>query len=79
MAISCIQTSYKGPTLPTSGLNSLQQAKQCNFSSKEINSMKWIKLIPNKGGLIQVDISGHPPIPIGSKKIVGNLLFLAVF
>jgi hypothetical protein len=32
--------------------------------------------------LIQVDIGGHPPIPIGSKQFssnFGNLLFLAGF
>jgi hypothetical protein len=34
---------------------------------------------PKEGGLIQVDIGGHPPIPTGSKQSSGNLLFLAVF
>jgi hypothetical protein len=32
--------------------------------------------------MIQVDIGGHPPFPIGSKQFFGNfgnLLFLAVF
>jgi hypothetical protein len=29
--------------------------------------------------MIQVDIDGHPPIPIGSKKSFGYLLFLAGF
>ena len=29
--------------------------------------------------MIQVDISGHPPIQIGSKQSSDNLLFLAVF
>jgi hypothetical protein len=32
--------------------------------------------------LIQVDISGHPPLPTGSKQFsdnFGNLLFLAAF
>jgi hypothetical protein len=42
--------------------------------------MKWIPLLPKEGGLIQVDISGHPPSPIGPKHVFfGNLLFLAVF
>jgi hypothetical protein len=39
-------------------------------------------LIPQKqiyNILIQVDIDGDPPIPIGSKQSYGNLLFLAVF
>jgi hypothetical protein len=46
------------------------------------NSTQWIPLIPKEGGLIQVDISGHPPFPTGSKQFsgnFGNLLFLAVF
>jgi hypothetical protein len=44
--------------------------------------MKWIPLLPKDGGLIQVDIGGHPPFPIGSKQFFGNfgvLLFLTVF
>jgi hypothetical protein len=28
--------------------------------------MKWRPLLPMGGGLIQVDIGGHPPIPTGS-------------
>jgi hypothetical protein len=43
--------------------------------------MKWIPLLPKEGGLIQVDIGGHPPFPTGSKQFsdnFGNLLFLAV-
>jgi hypothetical protein len=39
-------------------------------------------LLPKEGGLIQVDIGGHPPFPAGSKQLFGNfgnLLFLAVF
>jgi hypothetical protein len=39
-------------------------------------------LLPKDGGLIQVDIGGHPPFPTGSKQFsdnFGNLLFLAVF
>jgi hypothetical protein len=43
------------------------------------NSTQWRPLLPKEGGLIQVDIGGHPPIPTGSKQFVGNLLFLAVF
>jgi hypothetical protein len=44
--------------------------------------MKWIPFISKEGGLIEVDISGHPPFPIGSKQFsdnFDNLLFLAVF
>jgi hypothetical protein len=39
-------------------------------------------LLPKEGGLIQVDIGGHPPFPNGSKQFsdhFGNLLFLAGF
>jgi hypothetical protein len=46
------------------------------------HSTKWIPLIPKEGGLIQVDISGHPPFPTDSKRFFGNfgnLLFLVVF
>jgi hypothetical protein len=76
-------------------LDNLPQAKHCNFSNKASNSprfrfnkrfplspknsMQWRPLLPKEGGLIQVDISGHPPIPTGSKQFFGNLLFLAVF
>jgi hypothetical protein len=41
--------------------------------------MQWRPLLTNEGGLIQVDISDHPPFPTGSKQVFGNLLFLAVF
>jgi hypothetical protein len=39
-------------------------------------------LLPKEGGLIQVDIGGHPPFPTGSKQLSDNfcnLLFLAGF
>ena len=44
--------------------------------------MQWIPFLPKEGGLIQMDIGGHPPFPTGSKQFFGNfgnLLFLAVF
>jgi hypothetical protein len=43
--------------------------------------MQWRPFLPKEGGLIHVDIGGHPPFPIGSKPFsgnFGNLLFLAV-
>jgi hypothetical protein len=77
--------------------DSLQQAEQCNVSNKASSSprfrfnkrfflspghsMQWRPLLPKEGGLIQVDIGGHPPFPTGSKQFsgnFGNLLFLAV-
>jgi hypothetical protein len=39
-------------------------------------------LLPKNGGLVQVDIGGHPHSPYGSKQLFSNfdnLLFLAVF
>jgi hypothetical protein len=44
--------------------------------------MKWRPFLLKEGGLIQVDIDGHPPFPTGSKQFsgnFGNLLFLAGF
>ena len=48
--------------------------------------MQWGPLIPKEGGMIQVDIGGHPPIPFGPAPsilaafhIQHNLLFLAGF
>jgi hypothetical protein len=44
--------------------------------------MQWRPLLPKKGGLIQVDISSHPPFPTILQQFsdyFGNLLFLAVF
>jgi hypothetical protein len=40
--------------------------------------MQWRPFLPKKGGLMYMDISGHPPIPTSSKQFVGNLLVLAV-
>jgi hypothetical protein len=76
----------------------LQQAKQHNFSNKPSNSSRcrvskcfslslenstqWRPFPPKEGGLIQVDIGGHPSFPTGSKQFsgnFGNLLFLAFF
>jgi hypothetical protein len=76
----------------------LQQTKQRDGSNKASNSPRfrfnnrlalslrnstqWRPLLPKEGGLIQVDIGGHPPCPTGPKHVFGNfsnLLFLAVF
>jgi hypothetical protein len=37
------------------------------FSLSPGNSTQWRPLIPKEGGLIQVDIGGHPPFPTGLK------------
>jgi hypothetical protein len=39
---------------------------QHNFPHLMGDSMQWIPLLPKGGGLIQVDIGGHPPIPTSS-------------
>jgi hypothetical protein len=76
----------------------LPQTEQCDVSSKTSssprcrfnkrfsfsprNSTQWRPLLPKEGGLIQVDIGGHPPFPTGSKQLsdnFDNLLFLASF
>jgi hypothetical protein len=52
------------------------------FSFSPGNSTQWRPLLPKEGGLIQVDIGGHPPSPTSPKHVsgnFGNLLFLAVF
>jgi hypothetical protein len=52
------------------------------FSLSPGNSTQWRPFLPKDGGLIQVDIGGHPPFPNGSKQFsghFGNLLFLAGF
>jgi hypothetical protein len=70
-------------------LESLPHTKQHNFSNKACNSPRfrfkknfplfprhstqWRPLLPKRGGLIQVDIGGHPPIPNS------NWLILTVF
>jgi len=38
------------------------------------NSTQWGPLLPKGGGMIQVDIGGHPPIPLGPPP-----LFLSFF
>jgi hypothetical protein len=77
--------------------DSLPQTEQRDVSNKASNSPRfrfnkrfflspghstqWRPLLPKEGGLIQVDIGGHPPFPTGSKQFsgnFGNLLFLAV-
>jgi hypothetical protein len=53
-----------------------------HFSLSPGNSSQWRPLLPKEGGLIQVDISGHPNFPNGSKQFFGNfgnILFLASF
>jgi hypothetical protein len=44
--------------------------------------MQWGPLLPKGGGMIQVDIGGHPPIPpllLSVFQFPHSLLFLAVF
>ena len=34
------------------------------------NSTQWGPLLPKGGGMIQVDIGGHPLIPLGSQPVL---------
>jgi hypothetical protein len=43
------------------------------------NSMQWRPLLPKEGGLIQVDIGGHPPIPLARKTVFHLGSFSTVF
>jgi hypothetical protein len=43
------------------------------------NSTQWRPLLPKEGGLIQVDIGGHPPIPLARKTIFHLGSFSTVF
>jgi hypothetical protein len=75
--------------------DNLQQAKQDNFSSKASNSPRfrfnksfpishgnltqWGPLLPKGGGLIQMDIGGHPPIPLAQNRVFHFGSFLQFF
>ena len=57
-----------------------------NFLISWRNLTQWGPLLPKGGGMIQVDIGSHPPIPLGAPPLSlsvfqfrRNLLFLAVF
>jgi hypothetical protein len=66
--------------------NKTNNSPRCRFNKRfslyPENSTQWRPLLPKEGGLIQVDICGHPPFPTGSKQFsdnFDNLLFLAGF
>jgi hypothetical protein len=70
----------------TTGSNKASNSPRFRFNNRfplsPGNSTQWRPLLPKEGGLIQVDIGGHPPSPTGPKHVsgnFGNLLFLAVF
>jgi hypothetical protein len=78
---SFIESSKQG-----SSCTKASGSPEAKFSKKLLilwgNSTQWRPLLPKDGGLIQVDIDGHPPFPAGSKHLSSNfdnLLFLAVF
>jgi len=60
-----------------------------NFLISERNSTQWGPLLPKGGGMIQVDVGGHPLIAFGPPQLSlstfqftylqHNLLFLVVF
>ena len=43
------------------------------------NSTQWIPLPPKGGGLIQVDIGSHPPIPLTQKQLFQFDSFSTIF
>jgi hypothetical protein len=59
------QTEQRGVSSKTSSSPRCRFNK-C-FSLSPRNSTQWRPLLPKEGGLIQVDIGGHPPFPNGSK------------
>jgi hypothetical protein len=74
------QTKQRDVSSNTS--SSLRCRSNKRFSLSPGNSTQWRPLLIKEGGLIQVDIGGHPPFPTGSKQFsgnFGNLLFLAGF
>jgi hypothetical protein len=74
------QTKQRDVSNNTSSSPRCRSSKR--FSLSPGNSTQWRPLLPKEGGLIQVDIGGHPPFPTGSKLFsgnFGNLLFLAGF
>jgi hypothetical protein len=74
------QTKQRDVSSNTSSSPRCRSSK--HFSLSPGNSTQWRPLLPKEGGLIQVDIGGHPPFPTGSKQFsgnFGNLLFLAGF
>jgi hypothetical protein len=59
----------------------MMQLEKLGFIAFDKNMM-FLTLLRNGNILIQVDIGGHPPFPMGSKPFsynFGNLLFLVVF
>jgi hypothetical protein len=74
------QTKQRDVSNNTSSSPRCRSSKR--FSLSPGNSTQWRPLLPKEGGLIQVDIGGHPPFSTGSKQFsgnFGNLLFLAGF
>jgi hypothetical protein len=51
--------------------NKASSSPRCRFNKRfslsPRNSTQWRPFLPKEGGLIQVDIGGHPPFPTGSK------------
>jgi hypothetical protein len=41
--------------------------------------MQWRPLLPKGGGMIQVDIGGHPPIPLAQITVSILAVFLQFF
>ena len=49
--------------------SSLETQLSRSFLISRRNSTQWGPLLPKGGGMIQVDIGGHPPIPFGPPQL----------
>ena len=52
---------------------------QHRFPHMMVHLTQWRPLPPKRGGLIQVDIGGHPPIPLPQKQIFQFGSFSMIF
>jgi hypothetical protein len=80
MIILCIDRSRALDNKGSSFIESSKQGSSCtkasgspgakfsrNFLILWGTSTQWRPFLPKEGGLIQMDIGGHPPFPTGSK------------
>ena len=49
-----------------------------NKFSRWRNSTQWGPLLPKGGGMIQVDVGGHPPIPFGPPQLSLSVFYVSL-